>query len=80
MTQGMTMDSIDSQQKLLEVCYIRKHGVEVGSEEAQRLFPFGWSDYSSIQHIKALLEAIDKNILIQQTETWYREMAEGIYY
>lgn len=74
------MDSMDSQQILLEVCYIRKHGLEVGSEASKRLFPFGWSDYCSLQHIEALVEAIDKNILIQQTETWCKKMAEGVRY
>ncbi len=63
---------------MLEVVYIRQHGMKVGDKAADKLFPFGWFGYSSMNHIKALAEAIDKGITIVETETWVKEMVEGV--
>ena len=52
--------------------------MKVGGKAADKLFPFGWFDCSSMEHIKALTEAIDKGITIVETETWNREMVEGL--
>ena len=50
----------------------------MGGEAEDILFPFGWFGYSSMKRIKALDEAIDKGITIVETETWNREMVEGL--
>ena len=52
--------------------------MKVGGKAADKLFPFGWFDCSSMEHIKTLAEAIDKGITIVETETWNREMVEGL--
>ena len=70
-------DSLRLQQRMLEVIYVHRHGFTVGSEGADRLFPFGWFDVHGIKHIKALAEAIDKGILLRETDTWNVEMIEG---
>ena len=71
-------ENLRLQQRMLEVAYIRQHGMEVGGKAADKLFPFGWFGYSSMKHIKALAEAIDKGITIVETDTWNREMIEGV--
>ena len=71
-------DSLRLPQRMLEAIYIKRHGLTVGTDGADRLFPFGWFDATGIKHIRALAEAIDKGILIQKTDTWNREMIEGL--
>ena len=71
-------ENLRLQQRMLEVIYIRQHGMKVGGKAADKLFPFGWFDCSSMEHMKALTEAIDKGITIVETETRNREMVEGL--
>ena len=52
--------------------------MKVGGKAEDKLFPFGWFGYSSMKHIKALAEAIDKGITVVETETWNKEMPGGV--
>ena len=52
--------------------------MKVGGKAEDKLFPFGWFGYSSMKRIKALDEAIDKEITVVETETWNKEMPGGV--
>ena len=71
-------EALRMQQHVLEAAYVRQRGLEPGDAAAEQLFPWRWySDYSPA-HIKALTEAMEKNILLADTETWNRELLKGV--
>ncbi len=70
--------SLMMQLRLFETIYIKSKGLEVGTDEAMKLFPFGWFEPSSYtQKIKAIAEAMEGNIPILETNA-YQSLMEGV--
>lgn len=71
-------ESLKMQLRLFETIYIKSKGLEVGSDEAMDLFPFGWfTPASYLLKIKSIAEAMEKNIPIIETDA-YQGLIEGV--
>jgi len=71
------IDNLINGYKSIVTCYVLHHNMRPGSLISQTLFPQRWFSGISRFHIKAVAEAIYRDILIEETETWQKEMAEN---
>ncbi len=76
--RGGQQEQLQRQIRMLEVAYIKAHGLEVASPEADDLFPFTWFSSCTENHLEALAEAIAKKIRIIETDVWNQKMTEGV--
>lgn len=71
------IDNLINGYKSIVTCYVLHHNMRPGSLISHTLFPQRWFSGISRLHIKAVAEAIYRDILIKDTETWQKEMAEN---
>ena len=71
-------DSLRMQLRMIEVAYIKNHGFEVGSIEADKLFPIDWfEDCDYKDKIAIIAEAITEQKKIIETKLYQRRI-EGV--
>lgn len=79
LNQILQEDEKDRMQlRVIEVAYIQKYGYEIGSPEANKLFPLGWfEDCDYNDKIAIIAEAIANDKKIIETKL-YQARIEGV--